>query len=116
MSPTDAAVTSDPARDEKDLAAIYDGESDSAEEPVREVDHIAERQLCRKFDVRLMPVLAIMCTFPFPAFCKNAFELLRSSHEKSRSLQRTRQGQHRQCANSGPRRRYEVAKPSPMPQ
>lgn len=27
----------------------------------RVVDHIAERQLCRKFDVRLMPVLAIMC-------------------------------------------------------
>jgi transposase-like protein len=30
-------------------------------ETARVVDHIAERQLCRKFDVRLMPVLAIMC-------------------------------------------------------
>lgn len=33
------------------------------EETARVVDHIAERQLCRKFDVRLMPVLAIMCKF-----------------------------------------------------
>ena len=31
------------------------------EETARVVDHIAERQLCRKFDVRLMPVLAVMC-------------------------------------------------------
>lgn len=31
------------------------------EETARVVDHVAERRLCRKFDVRLMPVLAIMC-------------------------------------------------------
>ena len=31
------------------------------EDTARVVDHIAERALCRKFDVRLMPVLAIMC-------------------------------------------------------
>ncbi|KAK8041032.1 MFS transporter [Apiospora phragmitis] len=32
-------------------------------ESARVVDHIAERQLCRKFDVQLMPVLAIMYLF-----------------------------------------------------
>lgn len=31
------------------------------EETARVVDHAAERALCRKFDIRLMPVLAIMC-------------------------------------------------------
>lgn len=31
------------------------------EETAHVVDKIAERQLCRKFDLRLMPVLAIMC-------------------------------------------------------
>ncbi|KAH6643410.1 major facilitator superfamily domain-containing protein [Truncatella angustata] len=42
------------------------GHVDSHDQPAdsaRVVDHIAERQLCRKFDVRLMPVLAIMYLF-----------------------------------------------------
>jgi hypothetical protein len=33
----------------------------SIDDTPRVVDHIAERQLCRKFDVRILPVLAIMC-------------------------------------------------------
>jgi hypothetical protein len=27
----------------------------------RVIDHQAERKLCRKFDVRILPVLAVMC-------------------------------------------------------
>jgi hypothetical protein len=27
----------------------------------RVVDHKAERRLCRRFDIRLLPILAIMC-------------------------------------------------------
>jgi hypothetical protein len=32
-----------------------------SEETARVVDHKAERALCRKFDYRLLPVLALMC-------------------------------------------------------
>lgn len=50
------------SKDHKDDGFIEDTLPDVAEgETARVVDHIAERQLCRKFDVRLMPVLAIMC-------------------------------------------------------
>jgi hypothetical protein len=31
------------------------------EETARVVDHPAERALCFKFDIRILPVLAIMC-------------------------------------------------------
>jgi hypothetical protein len=49
-------------KDHKDDGIIDDTYAEgTGEETVLEVDHIAERQLCRKFDVRLMPVLAIMC-------------------------------------------------------
>lgn len=34
------------------------------EDVVQVVDHPAERALCWKFDVRLLPILALMCT-PF---------------------------------------------------
>lgn len=34
------------------------------EDVVQVVDHRAERALCRKFDVRLLPILALMC-MPF---------------------------------------------------
>lgn len=30
----------------------------------RVVDHKAERRLCRKFDYRLLPILAVMCKSP----------------------------------------------------
>lgn len=29
------------------------------------VDHKAERRLCRRFDIRLLPILAIMCRLSF---------------------------------------------------
>lgn len=31
------------------------------DEVTRVVDHKAERRLCRRFDIRLLPILAIMC-------------------------------------------------------
>ncbi|RFN54048.1 hypothetical protein FIE12Z_1795 [Fusarium flagelliforme] len=52
------------SKDHKDDDFIDDTLPDVAEgETARVVDHIAESQLCRKFDVRLMPVLAIMYLF-----------------------------------------------------
>lgn len=33
------------------------------DEVTRVVDHKAERRLCRRFDFRLLPILAIMCRF-----------------------------------------------------
>lgn len=45
----------------------------SEEETARVVDKIAERQLCRKFDVRLMPVLAIMCKWTRKNKCVGNF-------------------------------------------
>ncbi|EGU88721.1 hypothetical protein FOXB_00760 [Fusarium oxysporum f. sp. conglutinans Fo5176] len=51
-------------KDHKEDGIIDDTYAEgTGEETVLEVDHIAERQLCRKFDVRLMPVLAIMYLF-----------------------------------------------------
>ena len=44
------------------MADFNDAERQSLDgETARVVDHQAERALCRKFDARLMPVLAIMC-------------------------------------------------------
>ncbi len=34
-------------------------------ETARVLDHAAERALCRKFDFRLLPVLAVMCKIAF---------------------------------------------------
>ncbi|KAF4993344.1 hypothetical protein FDECE_13459 [Fusarium decemcellulare] len=51
-------------KDDKEHGIIDDSLPEPVEgETARVVDHIAERQLCRKFDVRLMPVLAIMYLF-----------------------------------------------------
>jgi hypothetical protein len=36
------------------------------DEVTRVVDHKAERRLCRKFDYRLLPILAIMCKRGMP--------------------------------------------------
>lgn len=33
------------------------------DEVTRVVDHKAERRLCRKFDYRLLPILAVMCEY-----------------------------------------------------
>jgi hypothetical protein len=39
------------------------GLKDSFPETARVLDHEAERALCRKFDFRLLPILAFMCMF-----------------------------------------------------
>jgi hypothetical protein len=38
------------------------------DEVTRVVDHKAERRLCRKFDYRLLPILAIMCKLGVPGY------------------------------------------------
>ena len=53
----------DATKDENYLNELDDIDVVQNEETARVVDHIAERQLCRKFDMRLMPVLAVMCEF-----------------------------------------------------
>ncbi|KAK0733213.1 MFS transporter [Lasiosphaeria miniovina] len=43
--------------------AIHDEETAESAETARVVDRIAERQLCRRFDIRILPVLAVMYLF-----------------------------------------------------
>jgi MFS family permease len=71
----------DVSREEKELAMADDVDVDAppADETARVVDHIAERQLCRKFDYRLMPVLAIMYLF-------NALDKGNLGHAKTAKL------------------------------
>lgn len=54
-----------PAADEVETvpAPTHDDENHPTKETARVVDHVAERALCRRFDFRLMPVLAIMYLF-----------------------------------------------------
>lgn len=39
----------------------FSGEPGAAPETARVLDHDAEVKLCRKFDIRILPFLAIMC-------------------------------------------------------
>jgi hypothetical protein len=41
------------------------------DEVTRVVDHKAERRLCRKFDYRLLPILAIMCKLGVPMISRS---------------------------------------------
>jgi MFS family permease len=76
-----AADKMDLSKDEKDLAMFDDVDRVPSiqAETARVVDHIAERQLCRKFDFRLMPVLAIMYLF-------NALDKGNLGHAKTRDM------------------------------
>ena len=47
--------------DEPSKLRGYGSAPDIVDEVTRVVDHKAERRLCRRFDIRLLPVLAIMC-------------------------------------------------------
>ena len=64
----DAAQQQHAREKEEALNDTYDYEEQTRDdyETARVIDHQAERALCRKFDVRLMPVLAIMCKPPSP--------------------------------------------------
>lgn len=53
----------DSEKDESRVGAINDVEFGDSEETARVVDHQAERRLCRKFDVRILPVLSVMYLF-----------------------------------------------------
>lgn len=61
--------TDTPTKDPQTFADSSDVEKESSlgasqtivEETARVLDHKAERALCRKFDFRLLPVLAVMC-------------------------------------------------------
>ena len=55
--------TKDVERSVKD-PAMMDSVDDYAEgDTVRVVDHQAEKALALKFDIRILPVLAVMCKF-----------------------------------------------------
>jgi hypothetical protein len=47
--------------DLRDGPGAVDTEKGEVAETARVIDHAAERRLCRKFDLRILPVLAIMC-------------------------------------------------------
>jgi hypothetical protein len=49
----------------------------------RVVDHKAERRLCRKFDYRLLPILAVMCEYTCPQALHNVPSYLASSKADS---------------------------------
>lgn len=64
------ALSNDPSKDAITYEEANNVESNSPnpewkgnEETARVLDHKAERALCFKLDIRLMPVLAIMCAF-----------------------------------------------------
>lgn len=47
--------------DEPDKLQGYASAPGVVDEVTRVVDHKAERRLCRRFDIRLLPILAVMC-------------------------------------------------------
>lgn len=49
------------AIDEPNKLQGYASAAGVVDEVTRVVDHKAERRLCRRFDIRLLPILAIMC-------------------------------------------------------
>lgn len=53
-----------------DKVASYASTPGVLDDVVRVIDHKAERRLCRRFDVRLLPVLAIMCMSPIEVYSK----------------------------------------------
>lgn len=59
-------------------------------ETARVLDKAAERRLCFKFDVRLLPVLALMCMYKSCCLAPNVCIML---IDYSRPLQCPRQGQ-----------------------
>lgn len=47
--------------DVADVESSANGEGAVAADTARVQDHAAEVRLCRKFDIRILPVLAVMC-------------------------------------------------------
>lgn len=49
--------------DGADVESSAEGEGAIMADTARVQDHEAERRLCRKFDIRILPVLAVMCEY-----------------------------------------------------
>jgi hypothetical protein len=47
--------------DEPNKLQSYESAPGIVDEVTRVVDHKAERRLCRRFDLRILPILAVMC-------------------------------------------------------
>lgn len=58
---TKASTEDESIHERGDNLKSYDSAPGVVEDVVRVVDHKAERALCRRFDLRLLPVLAVMC-------------------------------------------------------
>lgn len=54
-------VPTKPALEEGALNKIQSPSDGIVASTARVLDHVAERKLCFKFDVRLLPVLAVLC-------------------------------------------------------
>jgi hypothetical protein len=68
-------------------------------ETARVTDHVAERKLCWKFDIRILPFLAFMCkTTALATKLAARWAVL----TEPRPLQRSGQGKPRQCPDSWP--------------
>lgn len=50
--------------DVADVESTCNGEGGVVADTARVQDHAAEVSLCRKFDIRILPVLAVMCECP----------------------------------------------------
>ena len=62
---TKVASSSEPI-DEPNKLQGYASAPGIIDEVTRVTDHKAERRLCRRFDIRLLPILAIMCEYSHP--------------------------------------------------
>lgn len=58
-----AEIDSKPSETEKRTESVSLAEEGSTEQTARIIDPAAELALCRRFDLRLLPVLAIMYLF-----------------------------------------------------
>lgn len=58
---TKASTANESIHESGDNLKNYGSAPGVVEDVVRVVDHKAERALCRRFDLRLLPVLAVMC-------------------------------------------------------
>lgn len=57
------SVTRDSITDDASHIDRYGSVPGVVEDVVQVIDHKAERALCRRFDFRILPVLALMCTY-----------------------------------------------------
>lgn len=61
---TSKSAARDSVHDDINKLGAYGSAPGVVEDVVQVVDHKAERALCLRFDLRLLPVLAVMCKSP----------------------------------------------------